>query len=217
MFFWGNICKIFYNISLFFRKKTNNKTDENIILEKYELDYELINHSKRVSIYSELLADLMCLNKEKIVFLKKGALLHDLGKKSIEKNILYKPSKLSHSEFEVIKKHPKLGLKLLNKVDREEIVENIILFHHEKWDGSGYPFGLKGKSIPIEAQIVAVADFYDALTSKRIYKNKVSHKIAIQLLKDQSGKYFNPDVVSMFELFEDKFNKILVSFNEHKI
>lgn len=217
MFFWGNICKIFYNISLFFRKKTNNKTDENIILEKYELDYELINHSKRVSIYSGLLADLMCLNKEKIFFLKKGALLHDLGKKSIEKNILYKPSKLSHSEFEVIKKHPKLGLKLLNKVDREEIVENIILFHHEKWDGSGYPFGLKGKSIPIEAQIVAVADFYDALTSKRIYKNKVSHKIAIQLLKDQSGKYFNPDVVSMFELFEDKFNKILVSFNEHKI
>ena len=80
MFFWGNICKIFYNISLFFRKKTNNKTDENIILEKYELDYELINHSKRVSIYSGLLADLMCISKDKIFFLKKGALLHDLGK-----------------------------------------------------------------------------------------------------------------------------------------
>lgn len=217
MYFLNSINKIFYKLGLFFRKKANNKFYDNIILEKYKLDIELINHSKRVSVYTELLADLMCISKDKIFFLKKGALLHDLGKKSIDKNILYKPSKLSQKEFNAIKKHPKLGLKLLNREDEEEIIENIILLHHEKWDGTGYPFGLKGKFIPIEAQIIAVADFYDALTSKRPYKDKISHKVALQLLKEQSGRSFNPDIVSIFELFEDKFNEILVSFYENKI
>lgn len=178
-------------------------------LDVYSLENELNYHGLRVAAYSELLAKLMKVNIKKIKLLKKGALLHDIGKKLIDKNIINKPSKLTLEEFEVIKKHPILGLKLLEKRDRCNIIKNILLFHHEKWNGKGYPIGLKGEMIPLEARIVSIADYYDALTSERVYKKKIDHENALKILISESSESFDPDIVSIFELFENKFRQIL--------
>lgn len=185
-------------------------------LEEYKIKDELKNHMLRVCKYAELLSDLMCLDKDKINQIKIGALLHDLGKKLIDENILNKPSKLTLDEFDIMKNHCKLGLKILRKKDENFIVENIILFHHEKWDGTGYPFGIKERTIPIEARIVSIVDCYDALTSDRIYKNKISHEKALEILKKESGISFDPDIISMFEIFENKFKKLLEKFYENQ-
>lgn len=185
-------------------------------MEKYELKYELKGHLLRVSKYAELLADLMCLDEDKVEEIKKGALFHDLGKILIDNNILNKPSKLTSEEFNVMKGHSKLGLKVLNKKDKNYIVENIVLLHHEKWDGTGYPFELKGSNIPKEVRIVSIADCYDALTSNRVYKNRIPHEEALKILKNESGKSFDPDMVSIFEIFEKKFKKLLEKSYENK-
>lgn len=185
-------------------------------LEEYKIKDELKNHMLRVSKYAELLSDLMCIDKDKINQIKIGALLHDLGKKLIDENILNKPSKLTLDEFTIMKEHCKLGLKILRKKDKNFIVENIILFHHEKWDGTGYPFGIRERTIPIEARIVSIVDCYDALTSDRIYKNKISHEKALEILKKESGISFDPDIISMFEIFENKFKKLLEKFYENQ-
>lgn len=163
----------------------------------------------RVSEYSELLADLMCLDIKKIKLIKIGALVHDIGKKLISDNILNKPEKLTINEFEVIKKHSELGFNILSKKHKNNITENIILFHHEKWNGTGYPFNLEGTQIPIEARIVSIADCYDALTSQRVYKVKMTHEEALKILKAESGKSYDPNIIALFEIFENKFKKIL--------
>ena len=185
-------------------------------LEEYKIEDELKNHMLRVSKYAELLADLICLDKDKIAQIKKGALLHDLGKIRIDEKILNKPISLTLEEFILMKEHSKLGLKVLKKKDEGNIVENIILLHHEKWNGTGYPFGLKGHSIPVEARVVAVVDCYDALTSDRIYKSKLSHEKALEILKNESGKSFDPDIISMLEIFENKFKKLSEKLYENQ-
>ncbi len=167
---------------------------------------------ERTGKYTEILSKLMCIENDNIEEIKKGALLHDIGKKRIEKNLLEKQTKLSLDEFRFIKEHSRLGIKELTKLDGSNIVRNIILLHHEKWDGSGYPFGLIGRNIPIEARIVSVADCYDALTSVRVYKEKISHEEALEILKSESGKSFDPDIVVIFELFEREFNKKLFEY-----
>ena len=185
-------------------------------LEEYKIKDELKNHMLRVSKYAELLADLMCLDIDKVKQVKKGALLHDLGKILIDESILNKPSELTLEEFTLMKEHSKLGLKVLKKKDEGSTIENIILFHHEKWNGIGYPFGLKGRNIPIEARIVSVVDYYDALTSDRVYKSKLSHEKALEILRNESGQRFDPDIISMFEIFENKFKKLSEKYCENK-
>ncbi|MGL5355625.1 MAG: HD-GYP domain-containing protein [Cetobacterium sp.] len=189
--------KIFSKLNWFKRKTKVN------ILDEYNLDFEIKEHLIRVSNYSEILADLMCLSTFDIKNIKTGALFHDIGKKKICEKILNKKSKLTDEEFEEIKKHPELGLKIANTKNLK--VKNIILYHHEKWNGKGYPKGLKEKNIPIEARIVSVADCYDALTSNRVYKEKLSHEEAMQILISENGKSFDPDIIFMLQLFEEKF------------
>lgn len=211
-----NIQKIYCKINIFYLK---NRPIKNIYLnklEEYKIQDELKNHLLRVSKYAELLADLMCLDTDKIKQIKKGALLHDLGKKLINESILNKTSGLTSEEYSVIKEHSKLGLKVLRRKDETPIVENIILLHHEKWNGTGYPFRLNGHSIPIEARIVSVVDCYDALTSKRVYKSKITHEKALEILKNESGQSFDPDIVSIFEIFENKFEKLQEKFYENQ-
>lgn len=198
---FSKIKKIFY--------KNNNIYK---VLNDYNLENELKEHLVRVSGYATILADLMCIDSQKIILLEKGALLHDIGKISIDKYLLNKKSKLTLEEFEVIKTHPKLGINLLKKKNLNEVIENIVLLHHEKWNGTGYPFGLIGNLIPIEVQIVSVADYYDALTSKRIYKDKLSHEKALELLEKESGFSFSPDIISIFLLFQEKFEEMLKNY-----
>ena len=182
-------------------------------LNKIKLDIDLKNHMLRVAKYAKLLTTLMSLDYNIIDEITIGATLHDIGKKLINQNILNKPSKLTNEEFEIIKKHSKFGLNLLNKIYKnKDIIVNIILFHHEKWDGSGYPMGLKKTEIPLEARVISIVDCYDALTSNRVYKNKISHKKALKILKNQSGQSFDPDIILIFEKFEKKFKELLKSY-----
>lgn len=183
------------------------------ILEEYNIKPEIKQHMIRVSNYTKILADLMCLNKLEIEEIKKGALLHDIGKQEIPDELLNKFTKLDEDEFKEIKKHTQFGLKILNnKKYAKTRIENVILLHHEKWNGNGYPFGIKGKLIPIEARIVSVTDCYDALTSERAYKERFSHEKAMEILITESGKSFDLDIISMFELFQNKFEKKLKEY-----
>ncbi|MGE7090161.1 HD domain-containing phosphohydrolase [Lysinibacillus sp. NPDC048646] len=135
------------------------------------------------------------------------SILHDIGKSGIPESILYKPGPLTFYERKIIEMHPLIGVEVLHKIsdgmnyklfDDIEIASNIIKYHHEKWDGTGYPDGLKGEDIPFEARIIAIVDVYDALISKRSYKKSWSKKEALSYLKEQKGIQFDPFLVDAF-------------------
>lgn len=136
--------------------------------------------------------------EEEIEALKTVGLLHDIGKIAIEESILNKPGKLTEDEWEEIKRHPEIGYRLLNTVNDMSVMAGYVLFHHEKWDGSGYPKGLKGKEIPLQSRIVAVADTYDAMTSERNYRNALPETIALEELRKNAGLQFDPELVRIF-------------------
>ena len=135
-----------------------------------------------------------------------SAPLHDIGKVGIPDSILLKPNKLTEEEYEVMKTHTTLGrdaiLKAEHLMNRPETFlrypKEMVYSHHEKWDGSGYPQGISGEDIPLSARIIALADMYDALTSKRVYKKPLSHEEAVEIIKSESGKHFDPEIVEAF-------------------
>ncbi|ERT68268.1 hypothetical protein HMPREF0202_01838 [Cetobacterium somerae ATCC BAA-474] len=109
-----------------------------------------------------------------------------------------------------MKKHVLLGKKLIDKMQLGPIAQNIVLYHHERWNGKGYCYGLKENEIPLEARIVAIADVYDALRQKRVYKDGFSHKEAIEIIKKERGQHFDPALVDIFFEFNEEFNKIFI-------
>lgn len=129
-----------------------------------------------------------------------AAPMHDVGKIGIPDKILMKPGKLDPQEWEIMKTHSVIGARILAGSDAEfiQLGETIAHFHHEKWDGSGYPDGLKGIDIPISCRIVAIADVFDALTSKRPYKEPFSLEKSLSIIRDGNGSHFDPDVVDAF-------------------
>ncbi|MBN2440018.1 MAG: response regulator [Spirochaetales bacterium] len=136
--------------------------------------------------------------KERIAI---GAMLHDIGKIGIKDKVLLKPGPLTKDEFEHIKKHPIIGINIVKNIPHMDDIIPIIQFHHERFDGKGYPAGLKKDNIPFPANIVAIADTYDSLTSKRPYRNKMSSGQALQIIYDNRGTQFNPDYVDIFFKF----------------
>jgi PAS domain S-box-containing protein len=153
-----------------------------------------------------------------------SSILHDVGKVGIEDAVLLKPGRLDPQEFEKIKQHARLGGEALKAVDQElkresflTIGKEVAYSHHERWDGSGYPAGKKGEQIPLSARIVALADVYDALTSKRSYKQALSHEDAVKIILAEKGTHFDPEVVEVFERSLEPFRRIhmLESFKEH--
>ncbi len=153
-----------------------------------------------------------------------SSVLHDVGKVGIEDALLLKPGKLEPEEFEKIKVHTTLGGEALRAVDREikhesflTIGKEIAFFHHEHWDGTGYPSGKSGEQIPLSARIVALADVYDALTSKRTYKEAMSHEESVKIIISERGTHFDPEIVDVFAQNLDTFNRIrmLETFKEH--
>jgi PAS domain S-box-containing protein len=150
-----------------------------------------------------------------------SSILHDIGKVGIPDSILLKPGMLSKEEFEVIKQHSTIGGDVLKQVSAKikgqsflTIGMHIAYFHHEKWNGTGYPKGLKQDEIPLSARIVALADVYDALTSARIYKKAFSHEKAMKIIISESGKHFDPEVVEAFLVHEAKFDQIRKEMQE---
>jgi len=161
------------------------------------------------------------LDDETIDLLFKSAPLHDIGKVGIPDSILLKPGKLSDEEFLIMKTHAQIGADALTVAESElgrnsflVIAQEISLAHHEKWDGSGYPSGLSGDAIPCSGRLMAVADVYDALISKRVYKPAFSHGKARDIIIEGKGKHFDPDIVDAFMAIEDEFCAIAQKYGD---
>jgi len=154
--------------------------------------------SKRVTYYSLETGKYLNLSDTLLSELELAGLLHDIGMIGISESIINKSEMLESEEFEIIKKHVNTGVKILEEIKQLESVVNIVRTHHERYDGSGYPFGLKGEEIPICARIIAVADAYDGIVSDRAYRKAVSHEAAKEELKKEIGTQFDGGIVDAF-------------------
>lgn len=177
--------------------KLHVRTIEVLALAIEAKDQTTHDHLQRVRIYAREVAKELKVTSEEQEALEAAALLHDIGKLAVPEHIVSKPGKLTPQEFEKMKIHPVVGAELLEKVEFPYPVVPIVRAHHEKWDGSGYPYGLKGDAIPIGARILAAVDFLDALTSDRQYRRALTLAEAIDRLSSESGKSFDPKVVTV--------------------
>jgi putative nucleotidyltransferase with HDIG domain len=158
-------------------------------------DRETEGHSMRVSQLACLLGEKIGLNNDQLKALERGALLHDIGKIGISDTILHKPGKLTEDEWKIMRMHPDIGARIVERIPFLQESMTVVRYHHERWDGSGYPLGLKSDEIPLHARIFAVVDVFDALTSKRSYRTKSAPDEAIQYLHEQSGVLFDAKIV----------------------
>lgn len=196
-------------------------------------DPETGEHLCRMAEYCKILCDELCSSSKNETEYKKEidssfienlrivAQLHDIGKVGIMDGILLKPGKHNDKEFEIMKDHTIIGTDCLINVLKEHPKDDLLLMgidvalcHHEKWDGTGYPDGLKDTKIPLSARILALADVYDAVTSKRCYKQPVKHVDCVKIIKNDSGKHFDPKIVEAFEKTENKFNDVIGKYAE---
>lgn len=179
-------------------------------------DTDTGEHIIRMSQYSKVLALAYGLDETQAELLKQAAPMHDIGKIGIPDAILLKPGKLTEQEFDAMKAHTVIGAKILANSGSPllQLAHRLAMEHHEKWDGSGYPSGLKGEEISIEGRIAAIADVFDALTSKRPYKEPWSTEQAVELLQDQAGKHFDPQLVTLFINCLDDILKIRSTYQE---
>jgi PAS domain S-box-containing protein/putative nucleotidyltransferase with HDIG domain len=161
-------------------------------------DMETVEHSRRVTEMTVKLARALGMNDDQLVQVRRGALLHDIGKMSIADSILRKTGPLDETEWTQMRKHPDFARQMLAPIEFLHPATAIPVSHHEKWDGSGYPQGLKGKQIPLEARIFAIVDVWDALTSDRPYRAAWPEEKVRQYLQEQSGKHFDPKIVEAF-------------------
>jgi diguanylate cyclase (GGDEF)-like protein/putative nucleotidyltransferase with HDIG domain len=173
-------------------------------------DHYTYGHSKKVSDYAVALAEAMSMSHEKIDIIRAAGLLHDIGKVGIPDSILNKKGTLNDEEWKLIKAHPKLGVEILRHVIDLVNCLPVILHHHERFDGAGYPSGLKGEKIPLEARILAAADAFDAITSPRPYREQLSSQEALDELKRCAGTQFDPKVIEIF-------SKIISPASEEKL
>lgn len=156
-------------------------------------------HSYRVTAYSLLIADALDLKQGEREALRLGALLHDIGKIGVSDAILRKPGALTPGEWAEMKKHPEWGAAIVERIDFLLEARDIVYTHHEKFDGTGYPRGLRGTAIPLGARIFAVADVFDAVTTFRPYRMPMSYQDAVLLIRRESGRHFDPEIVRAFE------------------
>lgn len=161
-------------------------------------DHYTGEHVERTVHFATQIAEAMGLSKEEVLHIKQAAVLHDLGKVGISEQILHKPAKLTAKEFKEIKKHPMIGVDIIRPIHLLHHIVPLIMYHHERWDGKGYPMGLKGKDIPIGARIIALADTYQALISNRPYRKAFPKTEAKTIIRRMSGSQFDPEVVEAF-------------------
>jgi len=193
-------------------------------------DPETGNHIRRTQFYVKALAERLkehprfsaVLTDSYIKLLFKSAPLHDIGKVGIPDRILLKPGRFEPHEFEIMKTHTTLGRAAIEHAERSlgtpmaflSIAKEIAYSHQEKWDGSGYPEGLVGEAIPVSARLMAVADVYDALISRRVYKEGMPHEKAVQMIVEGKGKHFDPDMVDAFIGLQEEFRAIAARFHD---
>ncbi len=193
-------------------------------------DSDTGNHIRRTQYYVQALAKNLqrhprfshFLTDRNITTLFKSAPLHDIGKVGIPDRILLKPGRLDAFEFEIMKTHTTVGRDAIAHAERSlgtnvaflSLAKEIALSHQEKWDGSGYPEGLAGDAIPISARLMALADVYDALISRRVYKDGMSHEQAFEIIFANKGSHFDPDIVDSFVLIQEEFRAIALRFSD---
>ena len=161
-------------------------------------DHYTGEHVENTVRYATRIARALDLPKDEIERIRQATILHDLGKIGISENHLHKKSKLTQEEYENIKRHPQIGVDIIRPIRILHDIIPFILYHHERWDGNGYPSGLKGEEIPVGARIIAIADVYQALSSDRPYRKAFSKKEAVKILKDGSGTQFDPRITDIF-------------------
>ena len=161
-------------------------------------DHGRPSHMRRLQLFAVRLAEAVNLPIDTVQALKTAALLHDIGKLAVPEHILSKPGPLTHEEFQKIRVHPQVGAEIIATVPFPYPVAPLILCHHERWDGKGYPNGLAGEDIPIGARVLAIADYYDAVTAERPYHKAMSHETAVALLTYESGRALDPNLVRLF-------------------
>lgn len=163
-------------------------------------------HSLRVTLYSMIIAKELNLSPEYMEEIEIAGLLHDIGKIAMPKSILCKNGKLTDEEFLVMKSHPVRGEKIVINIKKLQKISEWVKAHHEKWDGNGYPDGLKGEEIPLAGRIIALADTYDAMTSTRPYRTALSHETAVSEIRRCSGTQFDPNLAEIFVRVADKID-----------
>ncbi|MCL2089575.1 MAG: response regulator [Oscillospiraceae bacterium] len=216
------------NLHILLNEKTKTITELQNIVLKTMVDFIEVRdsatgkHIERTQRYLQILLDTMiehgCCKKEMaswdINSLVLSSQLHDIGNMSISDDILLKPEQLTEEEHEIMKGHVLYGVEIIKEIEKDT-PENDFLYHakllagnhHEKWDGSGYPYGISGEDIPLQGRLMAIVDVYDTLTSERTYKKAISHKEAVNIIKKESGTHFDPQLVDMFLLCEQRIRE----------
>lgn len=192
-------------------------------------DNETGNHIHRTRAYVEELAGRLArqsayrhMSADEWAMIWKSAPLHDIGKVGIPDHILLKPGRLTVEEFEIMKRHPTIGRDALRSAEHRggsvasflRVAAEIAYSHHERWDGTGYPEGLSGEAIPLAARLMAVADVYDALINRRVYKAPMTHEIAVDIIREGRGKHFDPRIVDSFLEDTGAFSAIAAKFSD---
>lgn len=196
-------------------RQLNDGAQRALIVALDARERETKQHSVRVSLYAAHLAQVLGLSFSRIQEIRAGALLHDIGKIGIPDSILNKPSSLTDDEWVQMRKHPEIGYSIVQGLIGDGEGAEVVLCHHERYDGSGYPRGLKGGQIPLGARLFAVVDAYDALTSSRPYRECVSHWEAMHEILRSSRSHFDPDVVAQFvKVPEERWAEFALSAEE---
>ncbi|MCK5193642.1 MAG: HD domain-containing protein, partial [Desulfobulbaceae bacterium] len=180
-------------------------------------DSDTDSHNYRVTIYSVTLAETVGLKPNLILGLIKGAFLHDVGKIGVSDQILLKPGKLSESEFEEMKLHVRHGLDIVERSEWLKDATDVVGYHHEKFAGEGYPYGLSGSKIPVNARIFAIADVFDALISSRPYKKPMSFDRAMDILTEGRGSHFDPFYLDNFKTVAKSLHDTFSACSEQKL
>jgi putative two-component system response regulator len=175
-------------------------------------------HMRRLNDYARLLAEQFEWDREQLEDLEFGAILHDIGKIYIPEDVLQKEGKLNDEEMSDMRKHPEVGAHMIKDIPYLASATPMVLYHHERWDGGGYPEGLSGEEIPLGARLLAVADAFDAMTSNRPYRNALSAEVAYQEILNCSGTQFDPEVVEAMKICWEsgQIEEILNQGNGHK-
>jgi putative two-component system response regulator len=197
------------------------KTVANLVEHRDEITG---GHVERTRDYLAILTDAMIkrnlhndeIRSWDIDFFLQSSQLHDVGKISIKDSILLKPGRLTTEEFDEMKNHTVFGVKIIEEIEKDSpessFLKHAKIFagtHHEKWDGTGYPYGYSGNDIPLQGRLMAIADVYDALISVRPYKEPLSHEAAVKIIVDGKGRHFDPDLTDLFLSIADKFAEIV--------
>ncbi len=190
--------KYMYQQKLLDGKSYRNAIISTLLATLYEKSNETEEHSKRIEAYCHSIGRELQLSSKEMDELSLLALLHDIGKVSINPNILQKSGSLTPAEWDEMKHHPEIGYRIAQATPELAVVADLILSHHERWDGKGYPRGLKGMEIPLPCRILSVADAYDAMTNDRVYRNAMSSRDAICELKKNEGTQFDPSIAKLF-------------------